>query len=94
MELDKGSSCGVNQEEDDMCESGTGGIEAPMPSMEQEKALSGLLNATPTMTERLYRERAQLQSKLAEIETAIGVIEAHPQVQRVIDALTKLHWLR
>ena len=78
-----------------MFESGVGGgIEASMPPMEQEKELSGFINATPTMTERLYRERAQLQSKLAEIETAIGVIEAHPQVQRVIDALTKLHWLR
>ena len=60
----------------------------------EEKALSGLINATPTMTERLYRERAQLKSKLAEIEKAIAAIESNPQVQQVVDALTKLHWLR
>lgn len=52
------------------------------------------LNVTPTMTERLQREREQLRSKLAEVEAALSTIEAHPEVQQVIDALAKLHWLR
>ena len=46
------------------------------------------------MTERLQREREQLRSKLAEVEAALSTIEAHPEVQQVIDALAKLHWLR
>ena len=52
------------------------------------------INVTPTMTERLRREREGLNVKLAEIEAALAAIEAHPEVQQVIDALTKLHWLR
>ena len=52
------------------------------------------INVTPTMTERLRREREGLIVKLAEIEAALAASEAHPEVQQVIDALTKLHWLR
>mgnify|MGYP001617728179 CR=1 FL=1 len=52
------------------------------------------LDVTPTMTERLKRERANLASRLAEVDAALAVVESNPQVQQVIDALTKLHWLR
>lgn len=58
------------------------------------RAEIGALNATPTMTDRLKRERATLQNRLAEVEAALSTIESNPQVQQVIDALTKLHWLR
>ena len=51
------------------------------------------INVTPTMTERLHQEREQLRSKLAEVESALSTIESHPEVQQVIDALAKLHWL-
>ena len=52
------------------------------------------INMTPTVTERLYRERVALQEKLAEVEKAIAAIEASPQTQQVVDSLAKLHWLR
>ena len=53
-----------------------------------------VMDVTPTMTERLKRERANLASRLAEVDAALAVVESNPQVQQVIDALTKLHWLR
>ena len=53
-----------------------------------------LMDVTPTMTERLQREKASLELKLSEVNLALKTIEANPQVQQVIDALTKLHWLR
>ena len=53
-----------------------------------------VMNITPTMTERLRQEQAKLQERLAEVTAALTTIEAHPEVQQVVDALTKLHWLR
>ena len=47
-----------------------------------------------TITERLHRERDHLRSRLAEVEATLVTIEAHPEVQQVIDALAKLSWLR
>ena len=66
-----------------------GGVEADTPG----HSLASL-NVTPTMTERLRREQETLRSKLAEVDSALATIEAHPEVQQVIDALAKLHWLR
>lgn len=57
-------------------------------------AEKSVMNITPTMTERLRHERDNLKQRLAEVEAALSTIEANPQVQQVIDALTKLHWLR
>ena len=62
-------------------------------SQGMERGLASI-NITPTMTERLQRERDALRSKLAEVEAALTTIESHPEVQQVIDALAKLHWLR
>ena len=70
-----------------MFDEGTGIPEVPRGSL-------ATLDVTPTMTERLRREQETLRSKLAEVESALTTIEAHPEVQQVIDALAKLHWLR
>lgn len=52
------------------------------------------VNVTPTMTERLKREQDTLRSRLAEVESALATIEAHPEVQQAIDALAKLQlWM-
>ena len=63
------------------------------PEASMERGLASL-NVTPTMTEQLQREREMLRSKLAEVEAALATIESHTEVQQVIDALAKLHWLR
>ena len=49
------------------------------------------INARPTMTERLQRQRDELQARLNELNTALAVIEANPKVQEVIDVLAKLN---
>ena len=46
------------------------------------------------MTYRVMRERDHLRSRLAEVEAVLATIEAHPEVQQVIDALATLHLLR
>lgn len=72
----------------------SGGTESYPTAPGELRAEIGAINATPTVTERLYRERAQLQSRLSEVEKAIAAIEASPQTQQVVDSLAKLHWLR
>ena len=74
----------------------SGNSESPYPTLGGMigAGTTNLMNITPTMTDRLRNERVILQSKLAEVEAALQTIESHPEVQQVIDALTKLHWLR
>ena len=69
--------------------------EAPYPEGALTAKNEGnLMDMTPTMTERLQRERQTLKTRLAQVEEALAAIESNPQVQQVVDALTKLHWLR
>jgi len=64
-------------------------------AMDSPTTSSGLtVNGAPTMTERLKREKAHLGSRLSEVEAALTAIESHPEIQKVMDSLAKLHWLR
>ena len=82
----------THNQEVGMFDAGTGGSSFPTEQPSPEMRL-GALNATPTITERLRRERAQFAAKLAEVDVALQIVEANPAVQQVIDALAKLHWL-
>lgn len=71
------------------------GAETSCPEPMPPRGMIGAtLNTTPTMTQKLYEEKARLSSRLDEINMALSAIESNPQVQQVIDALAKLHWLR
>ena len=63
-------------------------------SVPEQSMRGAIMNVTPTMTERLRHEQENLKQRLAEVESALSAIESNPQVQTVIDALAKLHWLR
>ena len=41
-------------------------------------------------TERLHYERERLQARLKEVDSAIEAIEANPEIQKAIDAISKL----
>ena len=43
-----------------------------------------------TITERLEQEKAVLESRVAEINEALSVLRDQPQIQRVIDIVTKV----
>lgn len=47
-----------------------------------------------TITQQLASERAELQARLIEIDAATAAIEASPQVQTALDAISKLGQLR
>ncbi len=69
-----------------MFSGGGGDTEAPSASRE----LSGSIGR-PTMTERLKSQRDALRRRLTDVEAAIEAIEASPQVQKAVDALSKLN---
>ena len=64
-----------------MFESGT--------AMERRSGESGV-SMIPTITERLKRQQQELRARLAQIDEAVALIESNPQMQRVIDAISKL----
>lgn len=43
----------------------------------------------PTVTESLEREKKSLLERLADIEEALAALRAHPEIQSVIDILSK-----
>lgn len=42
-----------------------------------------------SVTETLERERQQLVQRLADVDEALGVLKANPDVQKVIDVVSK-----
>ena len=46
------------------------------------------------MKQREVGYKISLPAYLKKVEAALATIESHPEVQQVIDALAKLHWLR
>ncbi len=56
-----------------------------------EKSAASIGNARQeTVTERLKNEKAHLEDRLKQITEAIESLEAHPEVQTVVDTLQKL----
>lgn len=51
-------------------------------------------NVSPTLTESLKSERKTLQEKLDQLDETIVLIEANPEIQKTLDALSKLGKLR
>jgi len=56
----------------------------------QKAALAGIEIRQSTLTEKLEDERQQLATRLAEIDAILDQLNAHPEVQGVLDALQKL----
>lgn len=44
----------------------------------------------PTLTERLQRDRQELQARLDEINAALTALESNPQLQQVLDIVQKV----
>lgn len=53
-----------------------------------------LMATRPSLTERLKQQRKDLAQKVAELDSAIAAIEANPNVQEVLDALSKMGEIR
>ena len=47
-----------------------------------------------SLTERLKNQRNDLSKRVAELDSAIAAIEANPNVQEVLDALSKMGEIR
>lgn len=45
------------------------------------------VDASPTMLQKLNREKARLEEKLAKLNSAIAALEAHPEIQGVLEAV-------
>jgi len=56
----------------------------------QKAALAGIEIRQSTLTEKLEDERQQIATRLAEIDALLDQLNAHPEVQGVLDALQKL----
>lgn len=48
------------------------------------------LDATPTMSERLHRQREHLELQLSQVNEAIDALESNPEVARAVDAISKV----
>lgn len=51
-------------------------------------------DVSPTLTESLKSERKALQQKLGQLDETIALIEANPEIQKTLDALSQLGKLR
>jgi hypothetical protein len=46
----------------------------------------------PTMTERIMERKQRLETELATVNEALKLLEVHPSVARVFDAISKIRF--
>lgn len=62
----------------------------PTESAMKQTALMDAMGASPTMSERLHREREHLEHRLTQVNEAIEALESNPEVARAVDAISKV----
>lgn len=48
---------------------------------------------SPSYVERLYQRRLEMQSELSKVNEAIEALEKHPEIEKVIHAITRVQGL-
>lgn len=54
------------------------------------KAVNTLQDYRPSLTERLTNERAELATRLEEIDAALNALKAQPEIQKILDLVQKV----
>ena len=55
-----------------------------------ERSVGAIDSAPPTVSERLQREKKNLEERLANVNKAIDALDSSPEIAEAVDALSKL----